>query len=76
MATIFALWHMHQDDDGCDHEMMLGVFSTKENAQNAITSLKDQPGFRDYPDGFEIHEYPVDRVEMREGFITVRPGEE
>ena len=76
MEYVYALWHMREDEDGFDHELMLGIFSTEEKAESAVESLKDKPGFKDYPHGFEIHEYMIDgRVQMDEGFVTVRPGE-
>lgn len=75
MTKVYVLWHCHQLE-GHDEEMMLGVFSTREKASEAITHLRTQPGFKDHPDGFQIGERTIDRMSMEEGFVTVYPGEE
>ena len=33
--------------------------------------MRGKPGFREYPEGFEINEGTVDRTYMTEGFATV-----
>ena len=38
--------------------------------------LRDKPGFRDHPDGFEIAEGTLDETCMTEGFVTVSDEEE
>jgi hypothetical protein len=38
--------------------------------------LRDKPGFRDYPDGFEILEGTIDRTCILEGIVTVWGDEE
>ena len=77
MATVFLVWHVYQmDDTGEDETKFAGVYSTKATAVRAVVELKAQPGFRDHPDSFEIHEYTVDEPQWTEGFVTVRPGEE
>jgi hypothetical protein len=73
---IFVLWHSYIDEDGRDHEMMLGIYSTRAKAEQAVELLRDKPGFRDYPEGFEIAEGKVDRTSMTEGFIRAWGDEE
>jgi len=48
---------------------MLGIYSTQEKAERALALLRDKPGFRDYPDGFEIQDATIDRIYMTEGFV-------
>jgi hypothetical protein len=73
---IFVLWHSYLDEDGRDHEMMLGIYSTRAKAEQAVELLRDKPGFRDYPEGFEIAEGTLDRTSMTEGFIRAWGDEE
>jgi hypothetical protein len=73
---IYVLWHFRTDEQGCDHDKMLGVFSTRDKAQQALDFLRDKSGFKDYPDGFEILSGAMDEYGLKEGFITVHPGEE
>ena len=56
--------------------MMLGMYSTRVRAEQAIELLRDKPGFRDCPEGFEIAEGELDRTSMTEGFIRARGDEE
>jgi hypothetical protein len=72
----FVLWHDYVDEWGCDQEKLLGIYSTREKAEEGLALLRDQPGFRDYPDGFEISHGTMDETYMREGFVSVWGDEE
>ncbi len=76
MTDVYVFWHCRQDEQGIDHDKMLGIFSSEEKAKQALAILRDKPGFKDHPDGFEILRDIVDHVHMLEGFVTVYPGEE
>ena len=54
MMDIYQLWFHHRHEDGCVDDMLLGVFSTREKAQQAMDFLRDKPGFRDLPSNFKI----------------------
>lgn len=71
MATIYLLWHVHETSFGDDEEKFIGAYSTEEKAKEAITQLKTQPGFKDYPDDFLIDPCTIDKTQWPEGFITV-----
>jgi hypothetical protein len=73
---IYVLWHSYNDEDGREHEMMLGVYSTREKAEAGLSQLRDKPGFRDYPNGFEIARGTLDRTSMTEGFVRAWGDEE
>ncbi len=62
--TVFLLWHVHGDD-----EKLIGVYRTHADAEVAQIRLRDKPGFRDTPQGFEIHPYELGRDGWTEGFI-------
>lgn len=76
IMTVYILWHIHElnDDYGThDEEKLIGIFSTREKAAEAIEAHRNLEGFRDYPvECFEIHEAVVDRSNWNEGFTTVR----
>lgn len=76
MATVFLMWHVYEmPDTGDDETKFIGVYSSQASAEHAAARLRTQPGFNDYPDKFEIHEYTVDESDWREGFVTVQPDE-
>jgi len=67
----------HERYDGRqDYEKLLGVYSTKEKAEEALAGLRDKPGFRDHPEGFEILAGPVDETGWLDGFVSAWGDEE
>lgn len=71
IQTYCRLWHRHTDEEGRDHDKLLGIYSTQERAEIGLALMRGKPGFQEYPDGFEINEGTVDRTYMTEGFVTV-----
>jgi len=72
----YALWHLRTDDKGHDYEKLLGLYSTREKAEQGLTLTRDKPYFRDFPECFEILEGGLDETHMRNGFVTVWGDEE
>jgi hypothetical protein len=66
MTHVYLVWHVRSGGDA----KLVGVYSTETSAQSAIERKKDQPGFVDHPDGFEIARYEVDRDAWSEGFVS------
>jgi hypothetical protein len=80
MKSVFILWHIREieapyPDSPNEDTKLIGVYSSPEAATAAIARLRDMPGFRDYPENFEFHEYLIDRDGWREGFTTIVSGE-
>lgn len=75
---LYILWHSYQPNPEVDHdeEKFIGIYSTEEKAKAATEQLRTQPGFRDYPDAFEIHPQQVDATSWDEGFVRVWGDEE
>lgn len=48
---------------------VIGLYSSEASAREAIARLQAQPGFCDYPDGFSIDLYELDRDHWTEGFV-------
>ena len=72
MNTIYLLWFVQEHEEGEDTELLIGAFRTKESANVTVEQVKDQPGFRDYPQGFQVHEYELDKLaSWSEGFVRV-----
>lgn len=71
MASVFVLQHVHTREDDVDDVKFIGVYSSREEAQAAVTRLGCLPGFADTPDGFHIDEYRVDQDHWVEGYVAV-----
>lgn len=54
-----------------DAEMLIGVYSSEEQAKSAIQRLRDKPGFSDFRQGFQIASYELDRDHWVDGFKYV-----
>ena len=67
MTTVYLLWHTHETTQDTDDDKLIGVYSSKGNAQNAMLRLRDQRGFKDHQDRFEVSEYVLDRDHWTEG---------
>jgi hypothetical protein len=70
---VFMLWHVHDMPNGEDDTKFIGAYASEEAAEAARIRLLPQPGFRDLPEGFQIHRYRVGEGHWTEGYITVIP---
>ena len=71
MTRVYILQHVHSFAGGAEDIKLIGIYSSRENAQAAITRLSQAPGFSESLDGFCIDEYQVDKDQWVEGFSTV-----
>jgi len=71
VIKVFVLQHVHSLDDGGEDVKFIGVYSSRENAQAAVTRLCRAPGFSDAPAGFHIDEYQIDKDQWVEGYATL-----
>ena len=65
----YLAWHTRVDSDSEDCKL-LGVYSSAAAARAAVDRLRDKPGFRGYPDGFEVAEYELDRDTWTDGLVS------
>ena len=72
MKGIFIVHHSYQLDNAASSEetKLIGVYSSKLKAQQAIRRLRKQPGFKRLPTYFSIDEYWLDQVNWEDGFIS------
>ncbi len=71
MDSVFLLWHVREVEGGED-ELLIGVYSTEQEAKAAIERLRGKPRFVDYPNGFQIHPEELNRDSWTEGFIFTK----
>jgi hypothetical protein len=73
MSKVFVLQHVHELEEGEEDTKLIGVYSTRENAQAAIKRLSNASGFSEALDGFHIDEYQIDADQWIEGYSTLEP---
>jgi hypothetical protein len=71
MANVFVLQHVHSREARSEDVKLIGVYSSREQADAAMARLSPLPGFSDAPDGFHIDEYRVDQDHWAEGYVVV-----
>ena len=69
MNDVWLLWFVQEREDGNDTELLIGAYRSEEAAKAAIARLVDQPGFRDYPEGFLVDRYTLDEDSWTGGFV-------
>lgn len=72
MTKIFVLQHEYELDDH-DETKLIGVYSSRSEADAAVRRLRTQPGFSDHPNGFSIDAYSLDQDHWQEGFAALVP---
>jgi hypothetical protein len=71
MRVVYVLWHSYEDPPGREEDKLIGIYSSRQLAEDALARVRDKPGFRDYPDGFLIDEMTLDRDSWVQGFATI-----
>ncbi len=70
---VFLVQHVHkQGFIGRDVTRIIGIYSSRELAEEAVSRLKLAPGFRDSGSGFSIDEYEKNVDHWADGFVTGR----
>ena len=68
--VVYLLWFEKEMPEGEeDIELLIGVYSSETEAKAAIERVKGQPGFIEFPEGFNIHPSRLDEDGWTEGFI-------
>ncbi len=70
MDTVYDLWFTREYDDREDTELRIGIYASEADAWGTVEQLRNKPGFREYPDGFEVHPVQLGMTGWQEGFVT------
>lgn len=74
MDVVYVLWYAREWDEGEDTELLIGVYRSHASATEAIMRLRDQPGFRAYPEGFVISPCELNKDHWTEGYARMLNG--
>jgi hypothetical protein len=70
MNKVFLATHEYENSSGCEVLKILGVFLTKDSANAAIDQIRNQEGFREHPNGFDVAEWTIGEINWPAGFIS------
>jgi homoserine kinase type II len=69
---VHLLWFAKEMPEGEeDVELLIGVYSSQAEARAAIERVKNERGFAEFPQGFQISPYHLNRDHWAEGFAIV-----
>ena len=69
MEEVYLLWFTCRDPRlEAEEELLIGVYSSIEKAENTKARLSSVKGFKDAPSGFEICPYKIDEDNWTQGF--------
>lgn len=68
---VFVVHHAYESD-GAEESKLIGVYSSRDAAEQAVARARTLPGFVDHPDGFSVDDYVLDEDHWTQGFVTVR----
>lgn len=68
LKFIFSISHIYTVDSSTDDERIIGIFSNLAMAEQVVEQLKEQPGFKDYPENFIIDEIELNQLLWSSGF--------
>ncbi len=71
MTPVYDLWFEREYSDREDIELHIDIYATEGDARKAVDTLRNLPGFRDFPDGFNIYPVELGRTGWQEGFVTM-----
>ena len=64
---VFVLQHVHEISPDTEDVILIGVYSTEDQAKAAIQRVLGEPGFCDAPNGFHMDAYELDKDHWTEG---------
>lgn len=70
MARIYLVYHSY-DLNGCEETKLIGAYSSQELANTAIERASQLPGFKIFPEAFEVVAQKIDEDHWTEGFVTL-----
>ena len=70
MDTVYDLWFIREYEHREDTELQIGIYASEADALAAIDTLKDKPGFCNYPEGFDIIPTKLGITGWQGGFVT------
>ncbi|WNL46177.1 hypothetical protein RKE25_00665 [Dyella sp. BiH032] len=76
MKKVYILEHSRENADGEDEYKVIGAYETMADAEDAKSRAVLRPGFKDYPDDFNIVEYVLGQDHWVDGFFVWTPDSE
>ncbi|WP_196888016.1 hypothetical protein [Aureivirga sp. CE67] len=70
MEYVYILHHTYELGN-IEKSKLIGIYSSEQEAKNAIERLRDKNGFKNKVEGFNIEKYKINEDHWKEGFSTI-----
>ena len=68
---LYLLHYVKEFEDGHEAVKLLGAFSSKKKAKEALSTIVKKNDLEKIYELFEIDAYTIDRIGWEEGYVTV-----
>jgi homoserine kinase type II len=68
MSSVYVVQHTRKMKDNNEDVKLIGIYTSRQLAESAISGLKTKKGFSDDPNDFAIDEYQLDQTHWQDGF--------
>ena len=69
---LYLVGHYYDDlDENLYYHRIIGVYTSKKKAEEAVRYHRLLPSFQNYPNGFYIDLYELNQDHWEDGFITM-----
>jgi hypothetical protein len=75
-VRVFVVQHLHVIHDDQEDVKFIGVYSSRDTAEEAVQRLRAKPGFCDAPEGFSIDPYNLNEDNWTDGYVTIHHSDE
>jgi hypothetical protein len=70
--SVYLLYHVREMNPNEEDSKLIGVYSSRRNAEEAQSRSAKLPGFRRYPEGFLIDGHIINQDGWTSGFVTMK----
>ena len=71
MEKLYLLHFVHEFEDGHENVILLGIFSSEDEAKTSLAQLRQKPALSRCSDKFVISKTTLDKLSWEEGYTTV-----
>ena len=69
-TILYIVTHIKGDSENIDDFKIIGIYSSKSEAEKVVNRLRNMPGFSGYPNHFNIGPYVLGKNYWEDGFVN------
>ena len=69
-TILYIVTHTKGESEDIDDFKIIGIYPSENTAEEAVTQLRNMPGFSEYPDDFNVGSYVLGKNYWEDGFAN------